>query len=103
MARRPSQVDVLPLAPRRTKSPEKRGLTPRQFSPQAKGSANDGRSFPFRGHLDLAALAKRNLGPTTLRERIMALGGDMAVDSRTGGARLEIRLPLLMEGVANAD
>ncbi len=65
--------------------------------------ANDGRSFPFRGHLDLAALAKRNLGPTTLRERIMALGGDLAVDSRTGGARLEIRLPLLMEGVANAN
>jgi signal transduction histidine kinase len=51
----------------------------------------------------LAALAKRNLGPTTLRERIMALGGNMAVDSRAGGARLEICLPLLMEGVAHAD
>jgi signal transduction histidine kinase len=65
--------------------------------------ANDGRPFPFRGHLDLAALAKRNLGPTTLRERIMALGGDLAIDSRAGGAKLEIRLPLLMEGVAHAD
>ena len=96
-------MDAVPLALRRAKSPGKRGLTPRQFTPQAKGSANDGRSFPFRGHLGLAALAKRNLGPTTLRERIMALGGDLAVESCAGGARLEIRLPLLMEGVANAD
>jgi len=33
----------------------------------------------------------------------MALGGDLAIDSRAGGAKLEIRLPLLMESVANAD
>lgn len=63
---------------------------------------DDGRGFPFRGYHDHAALARDNLGPRTLRERVAALGGGLAIDSSPAGARLEITLPLAAEATADA-
>jgi signal transduction histidine kinase len=55
--------------------------------------ANDGRGFPFRGHLTHEELIAGNLGPVTLRERATALGGTIAVDSSGSGARVELTIP----------
>jgi signal transduction histidine kinase len=56
--------------------------------------ADDGCGFPFQGRFDHDALAARRLGPRTLRERVTALGGTLALESAASGARLEMRLPL---------
>ncbi len=55
---------------------------------------DDGRGFPFQGRLDRQALADRNLGPRSLCERVASLGGDVAIESATTGARIEMSLPL---------
>jgi signal transduction histidine kinase len=55
--------------------------------------ADDGQGFPFRGRFEDADLAKRNLGPVMLRQRIAALGGRLVIDTSDNGARLEISLP----------
>jgi signal transduction histidine kinase len=60
--------------------------------------ADNGRGFPFHGQYDLAALTTMNLGPTTLKERIMSLGGYLAIDSTEAGACLHISLPLTQSG-----
>jgi signal transduction histidine kinase len=57
-------------------------------------AADNGRGFPFRGYYDHAALIEQKLGPATLKERIASLGGFLAIDSSSAGARLEITLPL---------
>jgi len=56
--------------------------------------ADDGCGFPFQGRLDHDALTSRRLGPRTLRERVTALVGTLALESAASGARLEMRLPL---------
>lgn len=60
--------------------------------------ADDGRGFPFRGRYDLAELIARNIGPTTLKERITALNGDLLIDSTDTGSQLFITLPCLDMG-----
>ena len=55
--------------------------------------ADNGRGFAFRGHYDHAALAALRRGPVMLKERVNTLGGTLAIDSTSGGARLEIELP----------
>jgi len=60
--------------------------------------ADNGRGFRFRGHFDHAALADKKLGPVTLKERIGALHGTIAIDSDESGARLEITLPVAPPG-----
>jgi signal transduction histidine kinase len=54
---------------------------------------DDGRGFPFTGRYDHAELIRRKLGPVSLKERISALGGSLAIDSHPGRTRLEMRLP----------
>lgn len=54
---------------------------------------DDGRGFPFTGHYDHEELNRRKLGPVSLKERISALGGSLAIDSNPGLTRLEMRLP----------
>ena len=54
---------------------------------------DDGHGFPFKGRYDLHQLTLQRRGPVTLKERIWALMGDMTIDSRPTGARLEIDLP----------
>jgi signal transduction histidine kinase len=56
--------------------------------------SDDGRGFPFHGRYEHADLARGKLGPVSLKERITALGGSLAIDSAPGRTRLEMRLPL---------
>lgn len=56
--------------------------------------ADNGRGFPFVGLHSSEALARMNLGPRTLRERVTALRGTLTVESTTAGARLDVLLPL---------
>jgi signal transduction histidine kinase len=55
--------------------------------------SDDGGGFPFRGRYDLATLNDRNLGPRSIRQRVIALQGEFVLTSALSGSRLEIRLP----------
>jgi signal transduction histidine kinase len=65
--------------------------------------ADNGRGFSFRGQYDLAALTAMQQGPITLKERIEALGGCLAIDSTEAGACLQISLPLARPGGQDGD
>jgi signal transduction histidine kinase len=55
---------------------------------------DDGRGFDFQGRMDHDALAARNLGPASLRERVASLGGRLAIESSaSSGTRVEMALP----------
>jgi signal transduction histidine kinase len=54
---------------------------------------DDGRGFPVSGHLDHEELVRQHAGPASLRDRVTALGGRMAIDSSASGSRIEITLP----------
>ena len=55
---------------------------------------DDGRGFPFTGRLSLTELDDLHRGPTVIKERVRAIGGDMVVESSPGhGSRLEITVP----------
>jgi signal transduction histidine kinase len=54
---------------------------------------DDGRGFPFRGYLDHEALLQSDAAPVSLRDRVAALRGRIAIDSGARGARVEITLP----------
>jgi signal transduction histidine kinase len=55
--------------------------------------ADDGRGFAFKGRWDHEALDRANAGPVTLRERVTALGGRLAVESTASGSRIELTFP----------
>lgn len=55
---------------------------------------DDGQGFPFSGRLTLGELDNLHRGPTVIKERIRAIGGDMVIESSPGhGSRLEITVP----------
>ncbi len=55
---------------------------------------DDGRGFEFSGRFSQSQLEKMQRGPSVIRERVRAIGGDLTIDSKPGqGARLEIRFP----------
>jgi signal transduction histidine kinase len=56
---------------------------------------DSGSGFSFRGHHDQSSLARMNLGPITLRERVASLGGGLTIHSDDRGASLEISLPII--------
>ena len=56
--------------------------------------SDDGRGFAFRGALSHAELQQANLGPASLRERVSALDGQLAIESTATGSRVELVLPL---------
>jgi len=56
--------------------------------------SDDGRGFPFRGRVEHEALVKRNAGPASLRDRVTALEGRMAVESNSAGSRVEFAIPV---------
>lgn len=56
--------------------------------------ADDGQGFPFEGRYSGTDLATRGLGPSSLRERVASLGGQLVVESSRSGARVEIELPI---------
>ncbi|HYC58413.1 MAG TPA: histidine kinase [Thermoanaerobaculia bacterium] len=53
---------------------------------------DNGRGFPFHGRHELRQLVASGHGPWSLKERVTALGGDLAIESSADGARVEIRL-----------
>lgn len=55
---------------------------------------DDGSGFPFRGRYNLSALMEKNIGPTSLCERVSAVNGDMLLQSTDSGSRLEIEIPV---------
>jgi signal transduction histidine kinase len=56
--------------------------------------ADNGRGFPFRGRYGMTALNDMGAGPASLKERTAALRGTLTVESGSGGACVEITLPL---------
>ncbi len=59
---------------------------------------DNGRGFPFKGRFEHDELRRRKLGPVSLKERIGALGGSLAIDSADGQTRLEMSLPVAATG-----
>jgi signal transduction histidine kinase len=55
---------------------------------------DDGRGFAFVGRLEHPALMASGAGPGSLRDRVSAMGGTLAVESSQRGAMVEILLPL---------
>ena len=56
--------------------------------------SDDGAGFPFRGRYGHDVLVRMNAGPASLRDRAMALGGQINIDSTENGSRVEITVPL---------
>jgi signal transduction histidine kinase len=56
--------------------------------------SNDGRGFPFRGRMEHDELIAANAGPVSLRERLVSLGGTLAIESLPTGSNVEITLPV---------
>lgn len=55
---------------------------------------DDGKGFPFEGRFSQADLDARRTGPIVIKERVRAIGGQLAIDSTPGhGARLEVLVP----------
>jgi signal transduction histidine kinase len=59
--------------------------------------SDDGRGFPFRGRRDHEALVASNEGPASLRDRVVSLGGTLAIESQPTGSRLEITVPVVIQ------
>lgn len=55
---------------------------------------DNGRGFAFSGRYSADDLARLDLGPKTLRDRVRALQGSLVLESGVGGAELDIVLPL---------
>lgn len=60
--------------------------------------ADNGRGFPFQGVFSGEDLKDRNIGPKTLQERVASLRGRLRLESREGGAKLELVLPAARVG-----
>ena len=55
---------------------------------------DDGRGFPFSGRFSLGDLDSHRYGPTVIKERVRAVGGNMVIESTPGhGSKLEITIP----------
>jgi signal transduction histidine kinase len=55
---------------------------------------DDGKGFPFTGRFNLTELDEFRRGPTVIKERVRAVGGDMVLESSPGhGSKLEITIP----------
>jgi two-component system nitrate/nitrite sensor histidine kinase NarX len=55
---------------------------------------DDGQGFRFTGRLSSAQLDEERKGPIVIKERVRALGGEIAIESTPGrGTRMEIMLP----------
>jgi signal transduction histidine kinase len=55
---------------------------------------DNGCGFPFSGRYALPELLERDLGPSSLKERVASLHGTLVLESGESGARLDIGLPL---------
>ena len=59
---------------------------------------DDGRGFEFAGRMSHNELKSSRRGPLVIKERVRAIGGELAIESSPGqGARLEIKFPRMTE------
>lgn len=63
---------------------------------------DNGRGFSFIGRFDLDRLVELKRGPVTLKERVATLAGSLVIESSPGRARLEIELPLTLQGAPSS-
>jgi NarL family two-component system sensor histidine kinase LiaS len=54
---------------------------------------DDGHGFAFFGKYDLESLQTMKRGPLTLRERVAAAGGNLVLESKPNGSRIDVSLP----------
>jgi signal transduction histidine kinase len=59
---------------------------------------DNGHGLPFQGRYEHTELERRNLGPVSLRERAIRLGGTLVIESCETGARLDLYVPLTPAG-----
>jgi two-component system, NarL family, nitrate/nitrite sensor histidine kinase NarX len=60
---------------------------------------DDGKGFEFAGRRSQAELDVERRGPVVIKERVRAIGGQLAVESDPGhGARIEVRVPQRSHG-----
>ncbi|MEO8276660.1 MAG: histidine kinase [Thermoanaerobaculia bacterium] len=55
---------------------------------------DNGHGFPFQGRFGHEELARMQAGPRTLRERVVARGGSLVLETGPEGARLDIAVPV---------
>lgn len=55
---------------------------------------DDGDGFPFRGKLGSGEMIARGVAPTSLTERVLALNGEVSIDSTDEGSAVEISIPI---------
>ena len=68
-------------------------LEPADDGAIAVAIADNGRGFAFSGRYTIDELARLELGPRTLRERVAAMHGSLTLESGPSGAELLIVLP----------
>jgi signal transduction histidine kinase len=59
--------------------------------------SDDGRGFSFRGRVEHDTLIGSRIGPASLLDRVVGLGGRMSIESNPSGARVEFVLPAAAE------
>lgn len=59
---------------------------------------DDGTGFPFQGRYDLRMLQDEKVGPVSLRERLVSLGGNLVIESAESGANIVMEVPLTWPG-----
>jgi len=55
---------------------------------------DDGHGFPFKGTKTLAEIRETGVGPSMLAERVVALNGDLSVESPGSGSIVRMSIPL---------
>ena len=65
--------------------------------------ADNGSGLPVHGQFDDRQCARDAIGPRSLRERIVGLGGTLVIDSSKAGLTLSIRVPLTNVTASDSD
>jgi signal transduction histidine kinase len=56
--------------------------------------SNDGAGFPFQGRMEHDDCVASQAGPVSLQERLISVGGTLAIESNVTGSRIEMTIPL---------
>jgi signal transduction histidine kinase len=64
--------------------------------------ADDGGGFPFQGRVEHDECVASQAGPVSLQERLISVGGSLAIESTAGGSRIEMTVPLAPGGEPRA-
>jgi signal transduction histidine kinase len=55
---------------------------------------DDGVGFSFHGRFTLADMIEQKIGPMALRERVIAIGGSLVIESTPDGSKIAVALPI---------